>query len=244
MPSALFLEKTGPYGGDMESIFSFHDYVKQVFDGKAFQNFLLGHFDCGLRFQLTEGGAPLKQVLVALGKAARICEDVFEGQQLVTICITFAMEKHYLSETKKILRSLEMAGIPVPPRKCRSFWVEEFSEEDLLDSAQLLWKAHIAYNISVKDLSCALWCCVTTDHRCCKPSGHWQIRLFNLNKRLIIYPYDDRGMDIVGFDEDMLIRLYRKYNAYLEVYHRKYMDECFMGSASGDGSSGKNDSAY
>jgi len=43
-------------------------------------------------------------------------------------------------------------------------------------------------------------------------------------QRVMIFPYDDRGMDVVGPNTDLLLQLYRHHHAYLLDYNRPVMD--------------------
>nr|WP_259641718.1 DUF3885 domain-containing protein [Pseudomonas salomonii] len=43
----------------------------------------------------------------------------------------------------------------------------------------------------------------------------------------MIFPYDDRGMDVVGPNTDLLLQLYRHHHAYLLDYDRPVMDITF-----------------
>ncbi|SDZ27251.1 DUF3885 domain-containing protein [Thermoactinomyces sp. DSM 45892] len=52
--------------------------------------------------------------------------------------------------------------------------------------------------------------------------------LINLNRGLIFYFYDDRGMDIVATRKDVLAELYTKYSDWILEYDRKKIDNLFL----------------
>lgn len=51
--------------------------------------------------------------------------------------------------------------------------------------------------------------------------------LINLDKQLAVFPYDVRGMDVVGENDEQLLKLYREFNNYLLDYDRDTMDARF-----------------
>ncbi|WKB56073.1 DUF3885 domain-containing protein [Eleftheria terrae] len=63
------------------------DEIENVFNGKTFLRPLFYRYPGGLRFELSEGGSAIDQFLTALRKGQQICESVFEGQQVLTVCL-------------------------------------------------------------------------------------------------------------------------------------------------------------
>ena len=49
----------------------------------------------------------------------------------------------------------------------------------------------------------------------------------SLPQQVLIHPYDDRGMDVVGSNRPLLARLYANYGSYLLDYDRKIMAATF-----------------
>nr|WP_279564018.1 DUF3885 domain-containing protein [Pseudomonas koreensis] len=47
----------------------------------------------------------------------------------------------------------------------------------------------------------------------------------------MVFPYDDRGMDVVGPNKNLLLQLYRLHHTYLLDYDRHTMDTTFSGPA-------------
>lgn len=43
----------------------------------------------------------------------------------------------------------------------------------------------------------------------------------------MVFPYDDRGMDVAGPNKDLLSQLYHQHNIYLLDYDRCAMDNTF-----------------
>lgn len=51
--------------------------------------------------------------------------------------------------------------------------------------------------------------------------------LMDFERRLIVHPYDDRGMDVVAMDRETLLPLYRQFGSWLLDHDRDRMDEVF-----------------
>jgi len=95
--------------------------------GNPYRGALFYNFPGGLRFELSGGGSPLDQVLVALRKATIVCDDVFAGEELILLHLqTFAPLSRFQLRTK--IRELRLAGIGVP--KVRDIWLEKEGDDD------------------------------------------------------------------------------------------------------------------
>ena len=55
------------------------------------------------------------------------------------------------------------------------------------------------------------------------------LMLFNLDLGIMINPYDDRGMDVLGPNRDLLKMIYNKRNDWLLDYDREQMDAYYKG---------------
>ena len=53
------------------------------------------------------------------------------------------------------------------------------------------------------------------------------IYLFNLDKDVMVFPYDDRGMDIAGPNKQFLKQQYQQFGHYLLEYDREAMHAVF-----------------
>ena len=54
-----------------------------------------------------------------------------------------------------------------------------------------------------------------------------KMHLVNLNKKVLIHPYDDRGVDIYSPDNKFMGNLFKKYNGYLLDYDRAKMNSVY-----------------
>ena len=198
--------------------------IEDKFDGKAFKRPLFYNYEGGLRFELSEGGNYLNQFLTAHRKGMEICSPVFGGCEDITICIRVYGSKRLLS-CLSTLKSLREAGLY--PTSEKEHWAEFDEEwdgdEDYTDS---LWH-FIAYKAPSENLINALWCAFSSDFGNIEPNPMADIYLFNLDKEVMVFPYDDRGMDIVGPNKQFLKEQYDKFGKYLLDYDREAMDAVF-----------------
>lgn len=81
--------------------------------GSRYRSALFYNFPDGLRFQLSDGGSPLDQVLTALRKATAICDDVFGDEDKILAHLqAFAPASRF--GLRKMIRELHVAGIVIP----------------------------------------------------------------------------------------------------------------------------------
>lgn len=198
--------------------------IENTFDGKAFKRPLFYNYEGGLRFELSEGGNYLNQFVTAHRKAMEICSQIFSGCQNVTICVRVYGGKKLLTSLSA-LRALREAGLY--PMSGKEHWTEFDEEwhgdEDYVDS---LWH-YIAFNASCEYIVNALWCALSSDFSRIKPNPRADIYLFNLNKEVMVFPYDDRGMDIIGPNKQFLKEQYGRFGQCLLNYDKEAMDAVF-----------------
>jgi hypothetical protein len=91
---------------------SFRRRIQEIL-GSTYRHALFYNFPGGLRFELSEGSAPLDQALTALHKASVVCDDVFAGEERILVHLeTWAPASRF--GLRATLRELMVAGIPVP----------------------------------------------------------------------------------------------------------------------------------
>lgn len=211
--------------------------IHAVFSARVFERPLFYSNGDGLRFGLSESGTSIDQFLLAMTKATEVCRDVFDGE-VITVCLRF-WSRGELSSHRKVLAELRDAGVSIP--RARSIWFDEDvdddsdddSDDDEMDETRSGPVRHgwvsAAFTLPVSLLPNLLWCALSRD-LCVRPSPGCLVYLFNLEKQLAVFPYDDRGMDIVGPNAAALGQLYVRYEKYLLEYDRAQMDATFQTS--------------
>jgi hypothetical protein len=54
------------------------------------------------------------------------------------------------------------------------------------------------------------------------------IYLFDVENHVMLYLYDDRGLDIVAYDKNTLLPIYEKFNTWILDYDREQIDKIFL----------------
>ncbi|MFJ4192700.1 DUF3885 domain-containing protein [Pseudomonas sp. NPDC089534] len=200
--------------------------IDHLFDGQAFARPLFYACPGGLRFGLSEGGGMIEQFLTALRKATEVCRDVFDGEDSLTVCLRTHSRGNPMVH-RATLRALQSAGIQIPA--VRSVWSEMIDDEWFDETVPEYW-VNVAFEAPSDLLQAVLWCAMASDFGAIRPKPGCAFYLFNLNRQVMAFPYDDRGMDVVGPNKTLLSQLYRKHQAYLLDYDRDEMDATFAES--------------
>lgn len=198
--------------------------IESIFQGKAFLRPLFYSYPGGLRFELSEGGNEIQQFLLAIHKASAICASIFPAAAPITVCLR-AMAKPNLFAHRPLLLALRAAGISIPSSRC--IWLEPASPDDGFEPEDNTSWLHIAFEAPVSLLQNFLWCAFATDLASIRPRPRCNIYLFSLSNRVMVFPYDDRGMDVVGPNHTLLSQLYVKHHQTLLDYDRQAMSATF-----------------
>lgn len=189
-----------------------------------YRHALFYNYPGGLRFELSEGGHPLDQVLVAFRKATSICADIFDSDDLILVHLQkIAPPSRY--RLRSTLRELDLAGVKIPPT--REIWLEKDEEDSWGESSDERYWINMAFELPLAKLQNLLWCALAGDFGQLHPNPHCLVYLLNIEKEIIIHPYDDRGMDIIGGKFSELKDLYKKYNCWLLGYDLEVMNATF-----------------
>jgi Domain of unknown function (DUF3885) len=206
---------------------SFREDIETVFLGKAFLRPLFYKYPGGLRFELSEGGTFLEQFLLAMRKATEICSDVFPVGQTIAVCLRLHTKSNPFNH-RSTISSLKSAGVVIP--KQREVWLEPIDADDWFEETQPEWWLNVAFEASPALIQNFLWCALSRDFSSIRPNPGCMVYLFNLKSELLVWAYDDRGMDVVGPNKTALEKLYFKYSRYLLDHDRAVMDATFVKS--------------
>lgn len=189
-----------------------------------YRHALFYNYPGGLRVELSEGGHPLDQVLVALRKATAVCADIFDNNNLMLVHLQkFAPASRY--QLRRTLRELDLAGVTIPAT--RDIWLEKNEEDSWGESDDRGYWANVAFELPLSKLQNLLWCAFAGDFGPLHPNPHCLVYLVNIEKEIVVHPYDDRGMDIIGGKFSPLRDLYEKHNAWLHDYDIEVMRNTF-----------------
>ena len=203
---------------------SLRQQIETLFQNKAFERPLFYKHPGGLRFGLSEGGSHLKQFLTALRKAMTICADVFPTGSTLTLCVRIHTKSNPFAHRAGI-RELQNAGLHLP--KTREVWLEPLDPDDWFEATEPEWWLNVVFEVPLELMQNILWCAVARDFATIKPNPGCLLYLFNLQNGLMVWPYDDRGMDVVGANREVLAELYVTHSKWLLEHNRAVMDEVF-----------------
>ncbi|MHB1057748.1 MAG: DUF3885 domain-containing protein [Rhodanobacter sp.] len=198
---------------------NFRSAIESVFGAHAYARPLIYSYPHGLRFKLSEGDTSIGRFLVAIRKATRICADIFDDQEPVIVCLRMIGAPDR-SSVRKSLAELRSADIKIPT--LRSLWMatEPAHEDDM-------FSLNVAFEAPASMLQNFLWCALASDFAGIRPCPRCLVQLFNLKYRLMVLPYDDRGMDVVGPNHDLLAKLQVLHNQDLMDHDRDAMKATF-----------------
>ncbi len=198
--------------------------IEAIFKHSVFERPLFYSYPSGLRFELSEGGTAIQQFLLAIQKATLICSDIFLEDETIAICFRCRAAKSPFSH-RALLREITNTGIKIP--NTRSLWLDPVEEDDWFEENEPESWLTLAFEVPKSLIQSALWCALAVDFGSIRPRPFCSVYLTNLSAGVIAFPYDDRGMDVVGPNHERLTSLYRKHHKYLLDYDLKVMEATF-----------------
>ncbi len=195
--------------------------IQQAFDkfGKnSFQHAIFYSNENCLRFELSEGAkhdSHISMFTTALERSTEVIETVFEKNNELSICISFAGDS-FLSNLSQF-RELHQLGIKFPKaRYIHSEWDED--EE---------WhRNYVFFKIAKTELHKLLFGKLANELGI-RPSYWVDVYIFDIELGVLAHPYDDRGMDLVGSNKFMLSRIYKQFYSWLLKYDIGIMKQWF-----------------
>jgi hypothetical protein len=183
----------------------------------------------GLRLEL--GGdldmGPLR-FMQALDRARAVATALFSRSETLVAVVSIYGEERTTRRHSTAINQLERIGFPHPfgsaakvPQNDQGY-IAEFGG-DLFRH----WYA-AQFTNDEGSVSALLWASIAREMDI-RPKARWidTIHIADLQKRLALTVYDDRGMDVIGPSGPALSPLYRKFNPWLLDYDRAEMDAKF-----------------
>lgn len=182
---------------------------------------LFYQFQHALRFELGIGSNRLSQTISAFDRSRMITKSLIFPDFRETYAVFrttneagakrqnqrfFKTLKNYMKLARTDINHCGVTPYPDDSDLCCHWYAVKLREQSDIDS--LLWfpaSAEMGFEPQ-------LWA---------------NIYLLNRNKKILIHPYDDRGMDVISMDKATLLPLYHQYNEWLLDYDRARMVETF-----------------
>jgi hypothetical protein len=193
---------------------SIRQSIESVFGKNVLDHALFYENEGSLRFELSEGGSYAEMFFQAYVKASELLGAVFEEQEEVHACIGFYGEKKLLGSLS-VFRGIRECQITIPKSECE-IWQGIEPKEELL-------RTYIVFPVQKGDLPKLLWSALASDLGV-RPRANCDVYLFSIKQGILVHPYDDRGMDVIGPNKAFLQSLFNKYKHYLLEYDMAVME--------------------
>jgi hypothetical protein len=179
-----------------------------------------------LRFELSRDGHRLDQFAKAWDRARPIVDHAFgDSAELVVVLSSF--DGGSPTRSPALFRPLRALGVRMG--RPRAWWTEPHADEWVPEPETRLF---VAFACGREALHRLLWGALAADLGI-RPRLDGQLFVADPARRIIVHPYDDRGMDVVGPNRALLAELYHRFNRDLLDYGRARMDAFFASAAAG-----------
>ncbi|HEX9940227.1 MAG TPA: DUF3885 domain-containing protein [Longimicrobium sp.] len=196
------------------------DQVRRVFGPHALNWGLFYVNEPALRFELSGGDGYIEMFTRAWDRAREILAAAFPDAAELTVVLSEAGGGGMLGRLSSI-RALRDCGIRVP--RPYEAWSETAGPE--WDHEE---RVFLAFTCDREMVNRLLWG-VLANELGIRPRLPSQLYLADLRGGVLAHPYDDRGMDLIGPNHDLLRQLYTRFDPWLLPYDRERMDSFFAG---------------
>lgn len=203
--------------------------IDAAFGWRGFPDAMFYHAPFGLRFELGSDLAmgPLR-FMQAIDRARAVAATLFSRSETLVAFVSIAGEERTTRRHSAALQQLQRIGFPHPFGSSA-----KVPQTDLGNIAEVgggLFRHWYAaeFTNDAAAVSALLWASVAREMDI-QPRARWlgTIHIADIQERLALTVYDDRGMDVVGPNGPALSSLYRKFGPWLLDYDRAEMDAKF-----------------
>jgi hypothetical protein len=177
-----------------------------------------------LRFELSLGGERLDQFEQAWDRARPILEHALgDAREVVVVLSGFAGGTPL--RHRDLFRSLRACRVRMG--RPRAWWTVPYHDPEIDDADEQFFVAFACAREAVHRL---LWGALAHDLGI-RPRLDGLLYIADPARGILIHPYDDRGMDVIGPNHALLAELYHRFNDRLLDYDRARMDAFFASSS-------------
>jgi Domain of unknown function (DUF3885) len=205
---------------------TYRSRISQVFGDNALAHGLFYLHPTSLRVELSGDKPYLKMFLRAYDRSTAIIDFGLGDIQTITVCLSFYGVKSLVGNLS-VFRNLHKCGIKIP--KTAEIW--QVRAERIVDEDWELMRSFICFDIKFTEVELLLWGTLANELGI-TPRSSCKLYLFDFDRQILFHPYDDRGMDIIGSNRELLCQIYLKFNDWLLDYDRQAMNEYFQNSSS------------
>jgi hypothetical protein len=166
-------------------------------------------YEPALRFELGIGSHPLDRFLSALERAARIATHLIGDVNDLTLVVMSWPDPERSSVTGllQLCRALRGCGLPIPDRQLLRL-------QPANDKSQAPGGLQMTAPIGAEQVRRVLWAAVGHDLGI-QPRVPARLYLASTSRGVLLHPYDDRGMDVVGTSVDSIRSAYKEFESWL-----------------------------
>jgi hypothetical protein len=193
--------------------------IRSVFGEHALEWALFYQNEPALRFELSDGGGWIEMFTRAYDRAREILAAAFAGTTSLTVILAHVCAGDDARARIPVLRALRDCGIPIP--RPYETWAEPADEEGFR-------RVFLAFRCGPEWVNRLLWGVLATELGI-HPSLPCRVYLADVERGILVFPYDDRGMDVIGPNHALLRDLHARFGPWLLEYDRERMDGFFAG---------------
>ncbi len=187
----------------------------KIFGKHSFQHAIFYNNNKSLRFELAEGGTRTSRFISALEKSMKITKTLFHESKVLSVCLAFP-GNNYLTNLS-VFRNLSDLEIKIPSKSDK---YNEWIEDDEWN------RNYIFYSIKPHEIEKYLFGKLGAELGV-SPSFWFDLYIFDTDLGVLVHPYDDRGMDVVGPNQNLIKSLYDQYSSLLLNHDKEIMDNWF-----------------
>jgi|GEM_PF-4645807 len=196
--------------------------LREVFGPHCLDGGVFYLHDPALRFELSRSGANVAMFVQAFDRAREVLSVVFGDSERLTVVMSGALPEPPLTfgYAREHLRSMEACGVRLPrERECTVTLTDT-----LYGSA--IEHVELAFEVPARHLPGLLWGVLAKDLGV-RPRFECRLCLADVSRGVLVSVYDDRGMDVIGWNHALLRTLYVSFGSYLLEYDRERMNRMF-----------------
>lgn len=192
-------------------------HINDLFGPAALGHALFYSHSPALRFELAGGDVAVDRFSQAYDRARQIAHAAFSRSEHLTVVL--ACYRVNGNEQAAMLRAARSCGVDVPA-------VRDKATREPDDGATAPARSLIAFEVKPEVVPRLLWGALAQELGI-RPRLSGDLYVADLARGVLLHPYDDRGMDVVGLGTDVLAELYACFPDWLLEYDLERMNGFF-----------------
>lgn len=191
---------------------SLRDGLYRVFGPRALDAGLFYAHAPALRFELSRGGSAIDQFTQAYDRIREIVPQIFgDDARLTAVIVCYDPD----TSIRALVTALRRCGVRTGrPRAC---WRDQREDSD---------RTLLAFTVHPAMLNGLLWAAIAADLGI-HPRLPATVYLADLERGILIHPYDDRGMDVIATQAGRLAEWFHRFRGHLLAYDVARMESFF-----------------